>query len=152
MKTGRGFSPELWNRPTKLCGPYMAEDSRADLHIPCRSPAATLPRPCHDPATTLPLPCHCPVTTLPLPCHYPVTTLPLPCHSPTVRTRASRPHVVFGWPMLIHTYHAAPLPRTYRGLERSLSERHIRSMAGERHCMCEPNTAALFKSNGKDTV
>jgi hypothetical protein len=35
--------------------------------------------------------------------------------------------------MLIHTYHAVPLPRTCGGLERSLSERHIRGMAGERH-------------------
>jgi hypothetical protein len=68
------------------------------------------------------------------------------------RTRAGRPHAVSGRPMLIHTYHAVPLPRPCRGLERSLSERHIRGMAGERHGMCESNTAALCKSNGKDTI
>jgi hypothetical protein len=36
--------------------------------------------------------------------------------------------------------------------ERSLSEMHVRGMAGERHGMCESNTAALCKSNGKDTA
>jgi hypothetical protein len=66
------------------------------------------------------------------------------------RTRAGRPHAVSGRPMLIHTDHAVPLPRPCRGLERSLSERHIRGMAGERHG--ESNTAALCKSNGKDTI
>jgi hypothetical protein len=44
------------------------------------------------------------------------------------------------------------MPRPCRGLERSLSERHIRGMAGERHDMCESNTAALCKSKGKDTI
>jgi hypothetical protein len=39
-----------------------------------------------------------------------------------------------------------------RGLERSLSERHIRGMAGERLGMCESNTAAVCKSNGKDKI
>jgi hypothetical protein len=38
-----------------------------------------------------------------------------------------------------------------RGLEKSLSERR-RGMARARHGMCEPNTAALCKSNGKDTI
>jgi hypothetical protein len=36
-----------------------------------------------------------------------------------------------------------------RGLEKSLSERHGRGMARARHGMCESNTAALCKSNGK---
>jgi hypothetical protein len=35
-----------------------------------------------------------------------------------------------------------------RGLEKLLSERHGRA----RHGMCESNTAALCKSNGKDTI
>jgi hypothetical protein len=39
-----------------------------------------------------------------------------------------------------------------RGLEMSLLELHIRGMAGERHGMCESNTAALCKSNGKGTL
>jgi hypothetical protein len=34
-------------------------------------------------------------------------------------------------------------------LEKSLSERHGRGMAWARHGMCESNTAALCKSNGK---
>jgi hypothetical protein len=53
------------------------------------------------------------------------------------RTRAGRPHAVSGRPMLTHTYHAVSLPWPCRGLERSLSERHIRGMAGERHGMFE---------------
>jgi hypothetical protein len=44
--------------------------------------------------------------------------------------------------------HTAP----FRGLEKSLSERRVRGMARARHGMCESNTAALCKSNGKDTI
>jgi hypothetical protein len=51
------------------------------------------------------------------PCRSHAVPQPWPCHSP----------------MLIHTCHAVPLLRPCRGLERSLSERHIRGMAGERH-------------------
>jgi hypothetical protein len=64
------------------------------------------------------------------------------------RMRAGRPHAVSGRLMLIHTCHAA----LCRGLEKSLSERHGRGMARARHSMCESNTAALCKSNGKDTI
>jgi hypothetical protein len=39
-----------------------------------------------------------------------------------------------------------------RGLEKSLSERHGRGTARALHGMCESNTAALCKSNGKDTI
>jgi hypothetical protein len=55
------------------------------------------------------------------------------------RTRAGRPHA-----------HVA----LCRGLENSLSERHGHGhgMARARHGMCESNTAALCKSNGKDTI
>jgi hypothetical protein len=59
------------------------------------------------------------------------------------RTRKGRPHAASGRPLLIHTHHVIP---------RSLSERHGRGMAGERHDMCESNTAALRKSNEKDTI
>jgi hypothetical protein len=38
------------------------------------------------------------------------------------------------------------------GLEKWLSERHGRGMARARHGMCESNTAALCKLNGKDTI
>jgi hypothetical protein len=64
------------------------------------------------------------------------------------RTRAGRPHAVSGLPMLIYTCHAAPC----LGLEKSLSERHGRGMARARHGMCESSTAALCKTNGKDTI
>jgi hypothetical protein len=62
------------------------------------------------------------------------------------RTRAGRPHVVSGWPMLIR--HVA----LCCDLEKSLSERHGRGMARARHGMCKSNTAALCKLNGKDTI
>jgi hypothetical protein len=82
--------------------------------------------------------------------------MPWPCHYPailrTCRKRAGRPHAVSGRPMLIHKHHAVPLPPTCRGLERLLSERHIRGMSGERHGMCESNTAALCNLNEKDTI
>jgi hypothetical protein len=44
---------------------------------------------------------------------------------------------------------AATMPLPCHGLGKSLSEKHIRGMAGEGHGMCESNTAALCKSNGK---
>jgi hypothetical protein len=50
--------------------------------------------------------------------------------------------------VLIHTCHAMPC----RGLEKSRSERHGGGMARARHGMCESNTAALCKLNGKDTL
>jgi hypothetical protein len=59
------------------------------------------------------------------------------------RKLAGRQHAV---PKLFACRHpAATLPRTCR-------ERHIRGMAGERHGMCDTNTAALCKSNGKVTI
>jgi hypothetical protein len=94
---------------------------------------------------TMPFPCLSPAATLSQPYHYPATLR-------QCRNRAGCPHAVSGRPMLIHTYHAFPLTRTCRGLERSLSEWHIRGMAGERHSMYESNTAAFCKSNGKDTI
>jgi hypothetical protein len=39
-----------------------------------------------------------------------------------------------------------------RGLEKSFSETHGRGMARARHDMCESKTAALGKSNEKDTI
>jgi hypothetical protein len=66
------------------------------------------------------------------------------------RTRAGRPHAVSGRPMLIHACHA--YAALCRGLEKSLSELYGRGMARARHGMCESNTAALCKLNGKDTM
>jgi hypothetical protein len=66
------------------------------------------------------------------------------------RTRAGRPLAVPGRPMVIHTCHAHAA--LCRGLEKSFSERNGRFMGGARHGMCESNTAALCKSNGKDTA
>jgi hypothetical protein len=52
------------------------------------------------------------------------------------RARAGRPPAVSGRPMLIHTYHAVPMPlyvALCRGLETSLSERRGRGVTRERH-------------------
>jgi hypothetical protein len=68
------------------------------------------------------------------------------------RILVGRQHAESGWPMIIHTYHAVPMPSLCRGLEKSLSEKYVHGMAGERHGMRESNTAALCKSNGKDTI
>jgi hypothetical protein len=73
------------------------------------------------------------------------------------RKLASHQHAVS------YRHPASTLPRPCHGLENSLSERHIRGMAGkwqgngmgtvwERNGMCESNTGALCKSNGKDTI
>jgi hypothetical protein len=40
----------------------------------------------------------------------------------------------------------------FRSLEKSLSERHGRGMVRALHDLCESNTAALCKSNGKDRI
>jgi hypothetical protein len=66
------------------------------------------------------------------------------------RTRAGRPHAVSGRPILIHLRHAraALMPRCAV----ALSSRFQNGMARARHGMCESNTAALCKSNGKDTI
>jgi hypothetical protein len=94
--------------------------------------------------------------TMPFPYCAHAVSLSRPCHYLAIlrqcRTRAGRPHAVSERPMLIHTYHAVSLPRTYLGLERSLAERHIRGMACERLGICESDTATLCKSNGKDTI
>jgi hypothetical protein len=66
------------------------------------------------------------------------------------RTWAGCPHAVSGRPMLIHTCHVHAA--LCSGLEKSLSERHGRGMARERHDISESNTAALCKSSGKDTI
>ena len=55
------------------------------------------------------------------------------------RTWVGRPQAFSRWPILIHTYHAAPLPCC--ALEKSLG----RSTAWAWHGMCESNTAALCK-------
>ena len=67
-------------------------------------------------------------------------------------------------PCLIHTCHAMPMPcRSSQGHSTAVSrrpccavlwpgeERHGRSMAWAWHGKCESDTAALCKSNGKDT-
>jgi hypothetical protein len=61
------------------------------------------------------------------------------------RKLASRQHAVSERLMLIHTYHAVPMPSPCLGLE-SLSERHIRGMAGERHGMCESALIMVHQS------
>jgi hypothetical protein len=64
------------------------------------------------------------------------------------RTRAGRPHAVSGRSMLIHTCHAT----LCHGLEKLLLEWHGTGEVWAWYGMCESNTAALCKSNGKDPI
>jgi hypothetical protein len=63
------------------------------------------------------------------------------------RKRAGCPHEVSGRTMLRHVRAALCC-----SLDNSLSERHSRGTAWARHGMCERNTAALCKSNGKEAI
>jgi hypothetical protein len=56
------------------------------------------------------------------------------------RTLAGRQYAISGWPMLVQTWHA------HAALCCGLGSRFQNGMA------CESNTAALCKSNGKDTI
>jgi hypothetical protein len=53
------------------------------------------------------------------------------------RLQAGRTHAVSRRPMLIHTCHCHAHVALYRGLEKSVSERHVRGMALARLGMCE---------------
>jgi hypothetical protein len=75
------------------------------------------------------------------------------------RKRAGRPHAVSGRPMLMHTYHAVPMQLSCRAVPwswevafRTAWSWRGRGTAWKRHGMCESNTAALCKSNGKDAI
>jgi hypothetical protein len=93
---------------------------KADSHIPCRSPAVLK-------------------TDSHIPCRSLAATLPLPSHSPRVHCFTLATASEIGM-LLITNFlelgvashqHAVTLPpRPCHGLERSLSERHIRGMAG----------------------
>jgi hypothetical protein len=67
-----------------------------------------------------------------------------------IRTRAGRPHAVSGRTMLIHTCHAMSMPRCAVVLISRFQSGMVVTWA--RHGMCESNTAALCKLNGKDTI
>jgi hypothetical protein len=65
-----------------------------------------------------------------LPCRNPAATPPRSCHSPKAgRSPTCRLRTADANSHIPHRSHAA----LCRGLETSLSERHIRGMAGERH-------------------
>jgi hypothetical protein len=107
---------------------------RADSHIPCRSHAVPKPFPCRSHAVPLSRSCHSPMLIR-------THTMPFPCRSS-----------------------ATTLPRPCRGLERSLSERHIRGMAWERmarvnqtrsHCvnqMGKTQSKRLAERHGRETA
>jgi hypothetical protein len=139
---------------------------------PCRS--HPVPLPCHAAliqichAAPMPFPCHVMPRNY-IPCRAHAVPMPFPCHAmPRLhtpfravpfsdsavsfvkvrvvagkgRTRAGRRHAVSGRLMLVHMpchAHAA----LCRGSDKFLPERHD---------ICESNTAALCKLNGKDTI
>jgi hypothetical protein len=66
---------------------------------------------------------------------------------------------VFGRPMLIHTYHAVPMLIPCHHPVVGLRGRFRKGIfvawqgpAWKRHGLCDSNTAALCKSNGKETI
>jgi hypothetical protein len=66
------------------------------------------------------------------------------------RTQAGCPQAVSGRPMLNSHIFSRSHAALCRGLVKSLSEWHGMGTARARHGMCQSNTAALCKSNGKD--
>jgi hypothetical protein len=66
------------------------------------------------------------------------------------RTRVGRPDAVSERPMLIHTCHSMPMPRCTVALRNRFQNGMVVAWHGRG--MCESNTAALCKSNGKDTI
>jgi hypothetical protein len=90
--------------------------------------------------------------TMPFPCRDSATTLPLPCHSPAVPNTGRSPTCRL-WTADANSYipcssPAANLPWPWEFAFRTAYSWKV----GERHGMCESNTAALCKSNGKDTI
>jgi hypothetical protein len=91
---------------------------------------------------------------------FPVTTfVELRVVAGRSQTRAGRPHAVSGRPMLIHTYHAVPMPLSCRAVPwpwevafRTAWSWHGMGTARARHGICESNMAALCMSNGKDNL
>jgi hypothetical protein len=87
----------------------------------------------------MPFPCCSPAAlkaNLHVQCRSLATTLPLLCHSPIV-TKAVRSLTCRLWTADANSHipcrsHAIPLLRHCCGLERSLSERHVRGMVRER--------------------
>jgi hypothetical protein len=140
---------------------------RVNSHMPCRAPAI-LWQCCvlrESPRGRLKYPN----------CWFTVTTfVELRVVAGRNRRRAGRPHDVSGRPMLILTYHAVPTPRCAVALRSRFQNGMVMAWHGmcesntaalcksngkdkskpvaERHGMCESNTAALCKSNGKDTI
>ena len=98
-------------------------------------------------------------------------SMPRPCRSPAMPCRQEFRMCLFHLlytvrPCLIYTWDAAPMPcsdhavllkaTAQRGRLSTAAlwpweERHGQSMAWARHGKCESDTAALCKSNGKDT-
>jgi hypothetical protein len=64
------------------------------------------------------------------------------------RTWGDRSQAVERRSMVVHTYHAVPLPWCAVA-EKSLAKLHCQGTAGVRHGMLESNTVALCYSNGK---
>jgi hypothetical protein len=112
--TKGGFTHTM---PSPCCSPAVL---KTDSHIPCRSPAATLPLLCHSPRVL----CFTLATASEIGMLLITNFLELGV--------ASRQHAV-NLPTPCRRDPATNVPRTCHGLERSLLKRHIRGMAGERH-------------------
>jgi hypothetical protein len=108
------------SRCAVLCNNFLSGGFKANSHIPCRSPAALI-HTCH----AAPLPFSNSAvsfmkvrvvdgnirTATPATTFLVTTFVELRVVAGRSRTREVRTHAVFGRPMLIHTYHAVPMPR-----------------------------------------
>jgi hypothetical protein len=118
---------------------------KANSHMPCRAHVAPIPRPCRAYVVTLPY------RAAPLPfSDSAVFFVEIRVVAGRGWTRVGRPHTVYGRPILIHTYHATPMPRPCRAVQWTLEVAFRTARA--RHGMFESNTAALCKANGEDTT
>jgi hypothetical protein len=114
-------TPVTLLHPNNCCSlPFVTIRLKANSHIPCRSPAALI-HTCHAAPLSF---SDSAVSFVKVRVVYGnvqtaseigmllVTTfVELRVVAVRSRTRACRPHAVSGRPMLIHTYHAVPMPR-----------------------------------------
>jgi hypothetical protein len=123
---------------------------KTDSHIPCCSQAVPLPRLCRDPATTLPFSENALFYTGHCIWDWYASDNKLR-GTRSGKTPTCRQHAVTMPPRFCHE-RAMNLPWPWEVAFRKAYSSHGRGTAWERHGMCESNTAALCKSNGKCTI
>jgi hypothetical protein len=141
--------------------PFLCRSHSIPIPFPCRSPAALI-HTCH--AATLPfsdsavsfVKVRVVDGNIRTACLLLVTTfVELRVVAGRGRMWAGRPNAVSERPMLIHTYHAVPMPHCAVALRGRFQNGMVMAWQGTawgRDGMCESNTAALRKANADDTI